>query len=83
MQLGRRFDTVSNTYITITKQGDTWDKISFRLYTNEYFVDQLVSANPQYVYTTVFDAGVQLVVPVVLAPQTISNVVWGGVVRYS
>jgi phage tail protein X len=74
---------VSNTYVTVTNQRDTWDKISFRLYTNEFFVDQLIAANPQYVYVTEFDAGVQLAVPIVLAPKTISNVVWGGVVRYS
>lgn len=69
--------------ITITRQGDTWDKISFRLYTNEYLIDQLVAANPLYVNTVEFDAGIQLNVPIALVPKTISSVVWGGVVRYS
>lgn len=66
-----------------TKQGDTWDKISFRYYQNEYFVDQLQVMNPMQEYNTVFDAGFPIILPDVLAPTSVSNVVWGGVIRYS
>lgn len=67
----------------ITQQRDTWDKLSFRLYNNEYFINQLVEANPGWINVTEFDAGVALNVPKALVPTTISSVVWGGVIRYS
>jgi len=66
-----------------TTGGDTWDLISFRLFNNEYFMDQLIAANLTYVNTEVFDQNVIIQIPQVLVPQNISPVVWGNIVRYS
>lgn len=67
----------------LTSSGDTWDMISFKLYNNEYFMDQLITANPKYINTEVFDAGTLLIIPTVLIPRSISTVVWGSIVRFA
>ncbi|MCE5315160.1 MAG: tail protein X [Armatimonadota bacterium] len=51
--------------IYTTRAGDTWDIIAFNLWGNEFKMTELQQANPDYLGILVFDAGVQLVVPVV------------------
>ena len=48
-----------------TKQGDTWDIVSYRAYGDEGYVGALITANPEHVNTVVFPAGVALNVPVI------------------
>lgn len=52
---------MANTYTTI--QGDMWDSISFRVYQSEYYMSNLIEANPQYRETVIFPANVVLLIP--------------------
>ena len=52
---------MSETYIT--RQGDTWDMISFRLTGSAEQTVALMQANPQYSDIFIFSAGVVLNVP--------------------
>lgn len=49
------------TYTTI--QGDTWDIIAYKLFGVESRMLQLMQANPDYISTVIFSAGVSLAVP--------------------
>lgn len=53
-----------------TSQGDMWDLIAKRLYDDEAALNVLLQANPAYIDTVVFPAGVVLVVPEYTAPVT-------------
>lgn len=46
-----------------TKSGDTWDVIAKEVYGSEYNADILMSANPEYIDTFIFHAGVELSTP--------------------
>lgn len=46
-----------------TRQGDTWDVISLRLYGAERFMDRLIDANRDYREVGAFSAGIVLVAP--------------------
>ena len=46
-----------------TIQGDTWDKISFRIFGTENFMNKLISANPDKRKKVIFKAGEILNVP--------------------
>ena len=47
----------------ITRQGDTWDVISKRLYGDERFMDVLIRANINHRKTVVFSYGKRLAAP--------------------
>ena len=47
----------------ITQKGDTWDSISYSLYGNEELIAPLMEANREKIETTVFDYGIQLIIP--------------------
>lgn len=49
------------TYRTI--QGDTWDAIAYRLTGSETFMTPLIKANPDYINTGIFEAGIMLQIP--------------------
>lgn len=54
-----------------TIQGDTWDMIAFREYPalgGELLMSALIDANPEYVDTVIFPAGVVLNVPDIEVP---------------
>ena len=57
---------MANTYTTI--QGDMWDGISFKVYKNEYYMSDLIEANPQYRETVIFPANVVLEIPDISSP---------------
>lgn len=59
---------MSKTYSTV--QGDCWDGIAKRLYGTEAAMNVLLEANPNYIDTAVFSAGVVLTVPEYEAPRT-------------
>lgn len=52
----------------VTRQGDTWDAIAYRLWGQERLFDALMRANPSHLHVVVFPAGVTLVVPAVTIP---------------
>lgn len=58
----------------ITKQGDRWDMIAYKLYGDPYAYDALLLYNPQYADITVFPAGIQLVVPEIEYEEGINEV---------
>ena len=60
----------------ITTQGDTWDTIAFKLYSNEKAMDKLIEANPAHRDTVFFSANVSLVVPVVEMKSTVPAPPW-------
>lgn len=64
-----------------TVQEDPWDLISFKEYGNEYFSDQLMVANPVFNQIVNFDRGKVVQLPQVIAPVSVSVVVWGSTTR--
>jgi len=54
------------TYTTI--QGDMWDGIAKRTLGSEYYMSELIDANPEHRETVIFPAGVHLVIPEVPTP---------------
>ncbi len=46
-----------------TVKGDTWDTIAYEQYGNEELIAPIISANPEYAETVVFDYGVVLKIP--------------------
>lgn len=60
-----------NTIKTIS--GDTWDKISLRVYGSENFMDKLISANIKRRKIVIFSSGIELNVPEVDTEKTLIN----------
>lgn len=52
---------MDNTYRT--SQGDTWDRISYKVYGNEQYMDVLIQANKNHIQTVIFPANVILTIP--------------------
>ena len=48
----------------LTSQGDTFDLIAYDLYGDEFRASDIVELNPEHCGELVFDAGVELKVPV-------------------
>lgn len=64
------------TDIYITRQGDMFDLIAYKIYGDEKRMAELLEANPAHAKTLVFGAGVQLVVPDIVVPVSDSIPVW-------
>lgn len=60
-----------DSYTTIS--GDTWDVISFKNYNDEHFISELMEQNWQHRNTTVFSAGVVLLIPGITSAQQQSS----------
>lgn len=58
-----------NTYTTT--QGDAWDSIAYKLWSEERLAHLLMQANPQHMDVLIFPAGVTLAVPHAEKPQKI------------
>jgi len=54
---------------TITKHGETWDIISYRVYGDEHHVKKLIDANRNQRAVRIFSAGVRLAVPELTADE--------------
>lgn len=52
------------------KQGDTWDMISYYAYGSEYYIAELILANPQYGNLIIFDGGEMLTIPIISNTET-------------
>lgn len=46
-----------------TVQGDMWDSIAKKVYSDEYLMHYLMDANPKQIATVIFPAGVTLTIP--------------------
>lgn len=51
-------------YLYETLEGDTWDSIALDFYNDEYRASDIIAANPHYVTTILFSAGIKLKIPV-------------------
>lgn len=49
--------------IYTTVSGDAWDLISYKVYGSENYIVELQRANPLYMPTLIFPAGIKLVCP--------------------
>lgn len=58
-------------YTTIS--GDEWDLICFKYYGTESVMDEVIHANPQFMHTVVFPAGVKLLMPEINTVQETQN----------
>jgi phage tail protein X len=56
-----------------TVQGDTWDWVSKKVYSDEGHVGLLVTANPEHRNTALFSAGVELTIPELPPPPIASS----------
>lgn len=65
---------MSKTYVTI--QGDMWDSIAKRTLGSEYYMTNLIDANPEHRETVIFPAGVQLVIPEISDPEPANLPPW-------
>ena len=54
----------SDTEYYMTTQSDTFDLIAYDLYGDEFLASDIVELNPEYAGELVFDAGIELKVPV-------------------
>ncbi|MBE3586572.1 MAG: tail protein X [Thermoanaerobacter sp.] len=53
-------------YVTI--QGDMWDGIAKKTLGSEYYMTDLIDANPDYREIIIFPAGIRLVIPDISIP---------------
>lgn len=61
-------------YTTIS--GDTWDYIAFKTLGSERYTSLLMEVNTKFINTTVFNAGVELTIPVIKTPTPASLPPW-------
>jgi phage tail protein X len=54
------------TYTTVS--GDIWDKIAYSQLGGERYTSVLMEANPAYIDTVIFSAGVVLTLPEITTP---------------
>lgn len=50
-------------YEYVTLEGDTFDSIALDFYDDEFKATELMKANPVYISTLVFSAGIKLKIP--------------------
>lgn len=48
-----------------TTQGDTWDLISLMFYDTPFKIKELISCNPEYSDTLIFDGNIELNIPII------------------
>ena len=59
-----------------TIQGDTWDTISLAFYNTPYKVKELISCNPQYSDTLIFDGNIELNIPILDTDKSSTLAPW-------
>ena len=55
----------TNFYKYTTKEGDTFDMIALNFYDEEKMATTIIEANPDYSDVIIFDADVELIIPIV------------------
>lgn len=59
-----------------TMQGDTWDILALDAYNDEAKAHVLIHANPQHAGVLIFEAGVQLRIPVIEESAAVTLPPW-------
>ena len=59
---------VNTKEVYITKEGDTWDLIAYKVYGNEMLYIDLMEANPNIIDTVIFPANIPVICPDVEVP---------------
>ena len=54
---------VKNYQEYVTEEGDTYDALALDFYDDERLASHIIQANPQYMETLVFDAGIRIRIP--------------------
>jgi hypothetical protein len=67
---------MDNYYIYKTLEGDTWDSIALDFYDSEYYVTELMNANKDHIKTLLFDANVELKIPIIEKQDTLTLPPW-------
>lgn len=52
-------------WIYKTLHGDTWDAIALDFYNDEKYASTIIQANPNYIGTIIFEAGIELKIPII------------------
>ena len=55
--------------VYVTAQGDMWDTIAKRTLGSEYYMTELLEANPQYQHLVIFPANVRMTIPDIPIPE--------------
>ena len=55
----------TNFYKYTTKEGDIFDMIALNFYNEEKMATTIIEANPDYADVVVFDADIELIIPIV------------------
>lgn len=63
----------SDYYKYETLQGDTFDMIALDFYNDEKYASTIIQANPEYCDAIIFDAGINLKIPIIdeQTPETL------------
>lgn len=61
-----------------TKANDTFDKIAYDIYGDEFIASYIIKVNPQYSNVLIFDEGVYLNLPVPEQAETSTLPTWKG-----
>lgn len=67
--------TASQSIKYTTRQGDTFDELALQAYDSEKKAHLLIEANPDYADVLIFDAGIELTIPVdeeIVLPETLA-----------
>lgn len=67
--------TASQSIKYTTRQGDTFDELALQAYNSEKMAHLLIEANPDYADVLIFDAGIELTIPVdeeIVLPETLA-----------
>lgn len=55
----------TNFYKYTTKEGDMFDMIALNFYNEEKMATTIIEANPDYADVVIFDADIELIIPIV------------------
>jgi phage tail protein X len=61
-----------------TRQGDTWDMIAWLVYGSESYAQAMMRQNREHIDTLVFDGGVELELPPIVAETPVGLPPWKG-----
>lgn len=57
----------------VTRAGDTFDLLAIAAYNDEKLASRIIQENPRYANTIVFEAGVEIKMPVISSTETPST----------
>ena len=64
----------TTTYLVhITSEGERWDHLAWRYYRDPMGYERIMAANPSVSRSPVLASGLRLLIPVVAAPDTLSE----------